>query len=181
MPTRKIAAAHFGKDILDFFACLNRHAVEYLLVGGEAVIFYGYPRVTGDVDIYYRLTPGNARRLYDTLSDFWGGRIPGIRAPSSLRQDGLIVQFGVPPNRIDLINRIDGVTFDEALADAVAVAVEGRHAPTTLWIIGLDALIRNKRAAGRPKDLDDLRFLDAARKRIERRKRKSSGRRPLDD
>jgi len=173
MPTRKIAASHFGKDILDFFACLNRHAVEYLLVGGEAVIFYGYPRVTGDVDVYYRLTRDNVRRLYDALSDFWGGRIPGIREPSSLEQDGIIVQFGAPPNRIDLINRIDGVSFDEALADAVKVAAEGRRAPTTLRIIGLDALIRNKRAAGRAKDLDDLRFLDAARKRIERRKRAS--------
>lgn len=173
MQAHKIPAAHFGKDIREFLACLNRHGVEYLLVGGEAVIFYGYPRVTGDIDIFYRLTANNARRLYDALRDFWGGRIPGIRASSSLRKEGVIVQFGVPPNRIDLVNRIDAVEFDEALDTAVPIRLEGADPPLTLRMIGLEALIRNKKAAGRPKDLDDVRFLEAAltRRRVRRTRR----------
>ena len=162
MQAHSIPASHFGKDIREFLACLNRHAVECLLVGGEAVIFYGYPRVTGDIDIFYRLTPDNARRLYDALCDFWGGRVPGIRASSGLRKEGVIVQFGVAPNRIDLVNRIDGIEFDEALDTAVTITLQGADPPLALRMIGLEALIRNKKAAGRPKDLDDVRFLEAA-------------------
>ena len=75
-----------------------------------------------------------------------------------------------------LVNRIDGVGFDEALADAVPITMEGKRAPTLFRIIGLDALIRNKKAAGRPKDLDDLRFLEAVQKRIKCRKHVTRGR-----
>jgi hypothetical protein len=170
MPPRKVAASHFSKDIRDFLTCLGRHSVDFMIVGGEAVIFHGYPRLTGDVDILYRLTPDNTRRLYAALRDFWGGGVPGIQSSSSLNHDGIIVQFGVPPNRIDLINRMDGVRFDEAADGAVTVILEGLAPPTVCRFIGIDELIRNKIAAGRPKDLDDVRFLKAAAARAKARR-----------
>jgi hypothetical protein len=169
MPPRKVAASHFSKDIRDFLTCLRRHSVDFMIVGGEAVIFHGYPRVTGDVDILYRLTPDNTRRLYAALNDFWSGNVPGIKSSSSLNHDGMIVQFGVPPNRIDLINRIDGVSFDEASGGALTVILEGMAPPTVCRFIGIEELIRNKIAAGRPKDLDDVRFLKAAAARAKPR------------
>ena len=106
MSAREISATHFADDIRDLLTRLVAHGVDFMLVGGEAVIYHGYPRVTGDIDVFYRLTLENAARLFDALREFWGGKIPGVRSASSLGQDGIIIQFGVPPNRVDFINRI---------------------------------------------------------------------------
>ena len=109
-----------GRGVLPRYSGLPAPALatscRYLIVGGEAVIFHGYPRVTGDVDFFYENTPANTRRLFNALLDFWEGRIPGIAAPEELRKLGIILQFGRPPHRIDLMNRIDGVSFSEAWA-----------------------------------------------------------------
>ena len=172
MPARKISASHFSEDIRQFLECLSAHDVEFIVVGGEAVIYHGYPRVTGDVDIFYRLSVVNAQRLFDALVSFWGGRVPGVRSPSSLGHDGIIVQFGVPPHRIDLINRIDGVSFEDAWRGREQAVLVGGKASMPLAYIGLDALIKNKKAAGRPKDLDDLRYLRATRANAKRQSAK---------
>lgn len=102
---------------------LQRHRVRYVIVGGEAVIFHGYPRLTGDIDFFYENSAVNTRRLFAALNDFWSGRVPGVRSPEELREEKLVVQFGRPPNRIDLLNRIDGVTFTEAWRHRIAVRV----------------------------------------------------------
>lgn len=72
----------------------------------------------------------------------------------------MILQFGVPPNRIDLINRIDGVEFSDAWGNRLELAVKTREGNIAVWMIGIEDLIRNKRSAARPKDLDDLRFVE---------------------
>ena len=159
MPPIRIDAAHFSPDTRVFIALLAHHAARYLIVGGEAVILHGHARLTGDVDFFFANEAGNARRLFAALHDFWDGDIPGLGEATELESDGMIIQFGAPPNRIDIMNAIDGVGFSEAWVGRVeAVMVDGdREIP--IPYIGVDALVKNKRAAGRAKDLDDLRYL----------------------
>ena len=102
-------------------------------------------------------------RLFAALEEFWQGNIPGLSHHEELCKEAMILQFGLPPNRIDLINQIDGVAFHEAWlarADAIADIEDER---VTIHFIGLDHLIRNKETAGRPKDLADLEYLQQAR------------------
>ena len=160
MPQERLDAGSFSPDTLDFLRVLHRYSVRYMIVGGEAVIFHGHARVTGDIDFFYERTEDNAQRLYEALRDFWKGDVPGISGPDELVQSGLVVQFGVPPNRIDLVNKIDGVLFSEAWPNRLPVAVDDGDADLTVWFIGVRDLVTNKRAAGRPKDLDDAQFLD---------------------
>ena len=150
---------HFSQDTVEFLSLLQEHSVEYLIVGGEAVIYYGHARLTGDVDIFYANSESNSKRLFQVLYDFWGGDIPGIGDPAELIEPGVIVQFGVPPNRIDLINRIDGVHFQEAWSNRVSIKLVTETAEIPINYIGLNELIKNKAAANRSKDLTDLEFL----------------------
>jgi hypothetical protein len=169
MPSRTIKGAGFSGDILAFLRLLSKHRVRYLIVGGEAVIFHGYPRLTGDVDFFYDPAPANTRRLFDALLDFWSGRIPGVASPEELREPGMIIQFGRPPHRIDLLNRIDGVSFAQAWRSRILVALETKGGRVPVRYIARGPLLRNKRATARPKDLDDARFLG---KPAERRRTK---------
>jgi len=153
---------------------LSRHRVRYLVVGGEAVIFHGYPRVTGDVDFFYENTPANSRRLFDALREFWADRIPGIRSAEELREPGVIIQFGRPPHRIDLMNRIDAVSFAEAWLSRIRVRLEAKSGSVTVPYINLSPLLKNKRATGQPKDLEDTRYLAAGAARKRARKQKPS-------
>ena len=152
-------ASYFSKDVQDFLRLLAAHEVKYLIVGGEAVIYYGFARLTGDVDFFYESTRKNTVKLYRSLEEFWEGNIPGIRAPEELIEPGLILQFGVPPNRIDLINRISGVSFQEAWKGKKDITMEIGGKKFPIYLIGLKALIKNKEAIGRPKDLEDLTYL----------------------
>lgn len=163
MPQDELRPSSFSADTRDFLAALHDHGVEYLIVGGEAVIYYGHPRLTGDIDIFYNLTEDNVARLYAALNEFWDGTIPGLESEQELREPGMILQFGIAPNRIDLLNRIDGVEFQAAWPHRQEVRVAEGDADILVCFIGLDDLVRNKRAAGRPKDLDDLRFLEEKR------------------
>lgn len=159
MPPIRIDAAHFSPDTRAFIALLADHEARYLIVGGEAVILHGHARLTGDVDFFFANEADNVIRLFAALSDFWDGDIPGLHDASALEPDGQILQFGLPPNRIDLINSIDGVGFSEAWAGRVeAILVDGER-EILIPYIGVEALVKNKRAAGRAKDLDDLRYL----------------------
>jgi hypothetical protein len=142
--------------------------VKYLIVGGEAVIYYGYPRLTGDIDFYYERSAENCNRLFDALMEFWEQDVPGISTAADLKESGVIFQFGVPPNRIDLINRIDGVTFEQAWESRESTTLEYPERAIDIYIIGLDQLIQNKESIKRNKDLEDLKYLRAVQK--ERRK-----------
>jgi hypothetical protein len=159
MPHDHIDGSYFSADILDFIELLHRHQVRYVVVGGEAVIYYGHARLTGDIDFFYDAAAENVLALFRALLEFWSGHIPGIAKPEELQEEGVIIQFGRPPNRIDLLNRIDGVTFPEAWLTRTSVAVEGPKEVFPLHYLALDKLIRNKELAGRPKDLEDLAYL----------------------
>jgi hypothetical protein len=155
----QIDAAAFSDDILEFIRLLEKYEVHYLIVGGEAVIFHGYPRLTGDVDFFYERTEANTLRLFCCLEEFWKGQIPGITRASELMEEGVIIQFGRPPNRLDLLSQIDAVPFTEAWAGRRSVELFGADGPINVHYLGKEALLKNKRATGRPKDLDDVQHL----------------------
>jgi len=123
MPSEILDPEFFSNDVRDFLSTLNKNGVRFMIVDGEAVIFYGHVRLTGDIDVFFDRSSDNARRLYGALDEYWQGLIPGVRHPSELQDRGVIFQFGVPPNRIDLLNDIDGVAFDDAWPRRTEVAI----------------------------------------------------------
>ena len=157
-------SSYFSKDIQEFLNLLSKHDVKYLIVGGEAVIYYGYARLTGDIDIFYESVQENAERLYEALNEFWEDRIPGLKSTEELTEPGVIIQFGVPPNRIDLINRIENVNFKDAWKKKVVETIASNEHKFPVYFIGIKQLIMNKASLNRPKDLEDLKYL---RKMIE--------------
>jgi hypothetical protein len=163
MSPEAIDASFFSPDIQEFLRLLSIHEVRAAVVGGEAVIFYGHIRVTGDIDIFYDRSPVNAERLFKALADFWQGEIPELESSAELEERGVIFQFGLPPNRIDLLNEIDGVDFETVWGGRTPVELRARTVGFEFNYIGLEELIRNKEASGRPKDLEDLPFLREAR------------------
>jgi hypothetical protein len=152
-------SSHFSKDIQEFLYLLYKHQVKYVIVGGEAVIFYGYVRLTGDIDIFFEASPKNVKRLYEALTEFWEGTIPGLKSREELLEPGVIIQFGVPPNRIDLINKIEKVPFNEAWDSKVTDTMKLKAQAVFIYFIGLNQLIKNKEGLERPKDMDDLKYL----------------------
>jgi hypothetical protein len=147
------------KDLREFIGLLSSHAVEYLIVGGHAVAFHGYPRLTVDLDFFVRPSPENAARLLAVLDDFGFGAL-GISA-GDLIASNKIIQLGREPNRIDLLTGISGVSFEDAWADRVEGALDGLTVP----FIGMESLLKNKRASGRPQDLADAQHLERRNKK----------------
>jgi len=136
-------------DWLEFIELLNSTGVEYVVVGGHAVGYHGYPRYTGDMDFFVRPDRENAARIVKVLDRF--GFEGAVELESTFLEPDKVVQLGRPPNRIDLLTGISGVSFDEAVEDSVTISMDG--VPVTL--IGRAALLRNKRASGRTKDRAD--------------------------
>jgi len=95
---------NFSPDVSDFLYLLFKNKVQYLIVGGEAVIYYGYARLTGDIDIYYDQSKVNTQKLFSCLNEFWENDIPGIKSPEELERDGIVIQYDIPHSRIDLNN-----------------------------------------------------------------------------
>ena len=155
----------FPKDFIDLFIVLSKHGVKYLIVGAEAVIYHGFARLTGDIDIFYETSRENCRALFSALQEFWSGPVPGIGSPEDLSEQGMVFQFGYPPNRIDLINSISGIDFIQAWEGRTSENLSGQDTRVSIYYIGLAALIMNKEAAGRPKDLEDLKYLREAAKK----------------
>ena len=150
---------HLSADMREFLRLLAANDVRYVVVGGEAVIHHGYPRLTGDIDVFYDASYQNCARLFAALDEFWGGDVPAVSSPEEFAVPNLVVQYGVPPNRIDLLSSIAAVRFQEAWSGRVRTTLKNVDADVPLYIIGLEELIRNKRAAGRHKDLDDVEHL----------------------
>ncbi len=165
MAPQRISAGYFSPDIQEFIRLLSIHEVEYLIVGGEAVIYYGHTRLTGDIDFYYERNEKNVAKLYSALNEFWDGVIPGIQKSQELLEKGAIFQFGRPPNRIDLINEINQVVFEEAWLEKEVVEFRFDDETYEVYYLGLDQLIRNKESVKRPRDLEDLKFLLSVKKR----------------
>ena len=142
-----------ANDLREFIGLLNSHEVEYVLVGAYAMAFHTRPRYTEDIDILVRPTPENAARVETVLRAFTFTSL-GLSA-SDFEKPEQIVQLGVPPNRIDLITCITGVSFDEAWAGRQHGELDG----VPVAFLSKECLIRNKTATGRPKDREDLRRL----------------------
>lgn len=149
----------FSSDIVEFLFLLHKHKVKYLIVGGEAVIYYGHARLTGDIDIFYNRGKENCLKLFKALNEFWDADIPGVSKKEELQKKGEIFQFGVPPNRIDLINEIEKVQFEEAYNNRIEDKIKHKRISFRIFYIGLNDLIKNKRAVNRSKDKEDLKFL----------------------
>ena len=133
-------ASHFSPDIQEFIRLLSINKVRYVIVGGEAVIYYGYARLTGDVDFFYEVSSKNVKKLYETLVSFWGGSVPGIKSQKELLKIGTIFQFGKPPNRIDLLNLINEVTFENAWATRIKEEIKKAEHNIRCTILGYFAI-----------------------------------------
>ena len=144
-----------SKDSREFLESLNFRGIEYVIVGAHSLAFHGRPRYTGDLDILVRATPENAAKLVDLLNNF-GFAHSGFKESDFTRPEQLI-QLGRAPNRIDLLTSITGVTTEQALASKVEAELDG----IPVFILSKDALIRNKRAVGRPQDIADLTMLES--------------------
>jgi len=145
------------EDFRDLLLELCDAGADFVVVGGHAVAFHGHPRATKDLDVLVRPSPENARRVYRALAAF-GAPLAAfeVTAADFAEYDG-VLQIGLPPRRIDILTRATGITFDEAIADGAGFELEGRRVP----VIGLRALLRNKKATGREQDLADLKVLSA--------------------
>lgn len=143
-------------DFRDLLVTFVDHRVEFLLIGGWALALHGYARGTDDMDVLVRPTSENARRVYDALATF-GAPVAahGVTADLFARQ-GYGYRMGLKPNVIEVLTEIDGIDFDEAAQDARTFTLEGREVP----FIGRAALLKNKKAAARPKDLADVAWLE---------------------
>lgn len=140
------------EDFRDLLVELADAGAEFVLVGGHAVAFHGHPRATKDMDVLIRANENNAERVYRALASF-GAPLESfeVLAVDFATYEG-VLQIGLPPRRIDILNRADGITFDEAIAEGASFMLEGRNIP----VIGRAALLKNKRAAGRAQDIADL-------------------------
>ena len=138
------------KDFKEFLQCLNAQGVKYLVIGGHAVAFHGYPRATADLDVWVAVDSSNAMLIVDALNAFGFG-LPELTPELFLRKDR-VIRMGVPPNRIKIQTGIDGVNFSECYPKGVKAELDG----TSVWFISLADLRRNKQASGRNKDMADL-------------------------
>jgi len=143
-----------GDDWRDFLAALDGHRVDYMVVGGVALGVHGHVRYTRDLDVWFRGTEENARRLIAALRDF-GFRDLEV-APAEFCKPRAMLVLGAEPNKIELINFADGVDFDQCFANRVIVPLAG----VDVAVIGLDDLRKNKKAVGRLQDLADLEQLE---------------------
>ena len=137
-------------DFKDFLQLLNSEKVEYLLVGGYAVGNYGYPRATGDMDIWVAANAANAERVAEVLRKF--GFSAATVKPEMFSKPDQIVRMGVPPICIDVITSASGVDFAECYARRYIQIMDD----VEVNLIHPDDLKRNKKASGRAKDLNDL-------------------------
>lgn len=142
-------------DFFDMIAALEEEGAEFLVVGAFALAAHGVPRATGDLDLWVRPHPENAARVLRALIHF-GAPIEsaGLTVEDLVNPD-MVFQMGRPPRRIDVITGIDGVSFDEAWPNRLLIEIEDLRVPC----LGRGELLRNKEAAGREKDLVDLKTL----------------------
>ena len=140
-------------DLKEFLSLLASNSVEYLLIGGYAVGYYGYPRPTGDMDVWVAMSPENAERIVHTFAEF------AVSVPAKkFLEENSVVRMGVPPFRLEVLTTIDGVDFRECYEARKRVNIDG----VNVDIISLSHLRKNKAASARLKDLSDLENLPPA-------------------
>jgi hypothetical protein len=141
------------EDFKDLLRLLNANAAEYLLIGGHAFSVHAEPRTTKDLDIFIRSDPGNAIAVFRALAQF-GAPLAGMTEADFV--DGTTFQIGQPPDRIDILQKIDGITFEEAWENRVEGTIDGE---IPAHVISREDLIRNKLASGRDQDILDVKVL----------------------
>ncbi len=147
------ASFPMNPDFADLLRALSARRARFLVVGAFAVTVHAEPRATGDIDLWVEPTPENAARVLAALRDF-GAPLRNLSAEDLARR-GTVFQMGVAPVRIDILTEIDGVTFESAWRSRVFARFGDVRTP----VIGRAALIRNKLATGRPKDVLDVESL----------------------
>lgn len=148
-------------DFRDMLACLRDAGVEFVVVGGYAVAHHGHVRATKDLDVFIRPSAENAARTMRAMSAF-GAPVAALGVSAvDFSTPGKVVQLGVPPLRIDLVTALSGIDFETATRAPGTLELDGR----VVNFIGLDALLINKRATGRPQDLADVAALEAMHRR----------------
>jgi hypothetical protein len=140
-------------DFAEMLSVLSAEGVEFLVVGAFALAAHGNPRATGDIDLWVRPHPANARRVIVALRNF-GAPLFDLTLDDLLKND-TVFQIGIPPARIDILTGVSGLTFEEAWSRKLEVNLEGK----TVSVLSLQDLATNKAAAGRDKDLADLVWL----------------------
>ena len=145
-----MATIRLAPDFKEFLQLLRSAKIEYLLVGGYAVGYYGHPRATGDLDIWVAVHDRNIEALVRVLRDF-GFDVPEL-TESLFKQPRRVIRMGVPPIRIEILTGIDGVEFSQCYARRASVEIDG----VEIDLISLQDLKTNKRATGRHQDLDDI-------------------------
>jgi len=148
-----MATIRLPPDFRDFLKLLNSQRVEYLLVGGYAVGYYGYPRATGDMDIWVNSAAENAAKIVTVLKQF--GFSEGPLSTELFLKPDQVIRMGLPPLRIELLTSVSGVTFPECYGQRTVDVLDD----VEVHFIGLAHLKINKKAAGRLKDLSDLQEL----------------------
>jgi predicted nucleotidyltransferase len=139
-----------NKDYREMLQYLSDEGVRFLLVGAYALAAHGFPRATKDIDLFVWATPENGASLLRALGRF-GAQIDEVSA-AAFASEGTLFQIGVGPRQIDILTRIDGVTFQGAYARRSTIRIEGIDVP----VISREDLIANKRASGRAQDLADV-------------------------
>ena len=139
-----------AKDFKEFVELLIKHKVEYIIVGGYAVGIHGYPRYTGDLDIWVNPVKENAEKILKAVNEF-GFSSYGLKIEDFIKE-GNVIQLGYPPLRIDLLNQLDGVKFNDCFKNIEKFTID----KIAMNIISYDDLMKNKLSSGRYKDLDDL-------------------------
>ena len=147
----------YENDFRDMLGLLKKHSADYLLVGAHALGVHDQPRATGDLDIWVRADAENGPRVWAALVEF--GVPLDAFTPEEWCTPGVGVHIGLPPGRIDVMTKISGVSFEEAWPERLS----GQCLGIDVDVIGLKAMIKNKRSAGRDKDLLDLKRLEKKR------------------
>jgi predicted nucleotidyltransferase len=137
-------------DFKEFLKLLNENNVRYLLVGGYAVAFHGYPRTTGDMDVWIAIDPTNVKNVTKVLQEF-GFNVVDLKE-DLFRNPNNIIRMGIPPYRIEIITSVSGVKFEDCYPARITKKIDG----IDIHFISKRDLINNKKAAGRNKDLDDI-------------------------
>ena len=145
----------FNQDYKEIISLLLEEKADFLIIGAYAMAAHGFPRATGDIDIFIKTDQKNSQAIYNALLKF--GAPLSQMSPQDFESDDLIFQIGLAPRRIDIITHIDAVSFQEALKAAMIIEIDELKVP----VISKSALIKNKRSTGRAKDLLDVETLES--------------------
>ena len=148
-----MAKIELHPDFKEFLKLLNSHDVRYLLVGGYAVGYHGYPRATGDMDIWIEMSESNSKRVVSAFLDF--GMADEAISEDLFLEKNKVIRVGVPPVRLEVITSASGVDFNECYTNREVIEMDG----VPINLISIQDLKKNKYAAGRHKDLADMEHL----------------------